>query len=129
MKFGMMKYHIMTFKNKVVAPSSGTSAILKKPLNLYHLSIISIYVFYLSFYHNNLKNLSFIILIMSIHTFKLLHFSFAVPVYDCYELTLRNFKILYYFNLSHVQTLFEDMGKYYLIFHSLRVFMTVMSQQ
>ncbi len=31
MKFGMMKYHIMTFKNKVVAPSSGTGAILKKP--------------------------------------------------------------------------------------------------
>ncbi len=30
MKFGMMKYHIMTFKNKVVAPSSGTGAILKK---------------------------------------------------------------------------------------------------
>ncbi len=34
MKFGMMKYHIMTFKNKVVAPSSGTGAILKKPLFL-----------------------------------------------------------------------------------------------
>ncbi len=31
MKFGMMKYHIMTFKNKVVAPSPGTGAILKKP--------------------------------------------------------------------------------------------------
>jgi hypothetical protein len=31
MKFGMMKYHIMTFKNKVVALSSGTGAILKKP--------------------------------------------------------------------------------------------------
>jgi hypothetical protein len=31
MKFGMMKYHIMTFKNKVVAPSSGTGAILKIP--------------------------------------------------------------------------------------------------
>ncbi len=35
MKFGMMKYHIMTFKNKVVAPSSGTGAILKKPQNLF----------------------------------------------------------------------------------------------